>query len=121
MNELSNDSMHIKNKVIKKIKYKMQQLDELQVYDKVSVIGMSYIPEHLENDTEVPVLDISYDITDIENGNTFMTVMKSIPQEAMDWTYIAKPYVKLKDGTTIWGNSKTFGLDFITTLITWEE
>lgn len=91
------------------------------VTDKVSVIGMSYIPEHLENDTEVPVLDISYDITDIENGNTFMTVMKSIPQEAMDWTYIAKPYVKLKDGTTIWGNSKTFGLDFITTLITWEE
>ncbi len=91
------------------------------ITDKVSVIGMNYIPEHLADNKEASVLDVSYDITNIENGNTFMTVMKSIPQEAMDWTYIARPYVKLNDGTTIWGNGKAFGLDFITTTITWEE
>ncbi len=91
------------------------------ITDKVAVIGMNYIPEHLADNNEASVLDISYDITDIENGNTFMTVMKSIPQEAMDWTYIAKPYVGLKHGTIIWGNGKAFGLDFITTTITWEE
>lgn len=91
------------------------------ITDKVSVIGMNYVPEQLAENEEAPVLDISYDITDIKNGNTFMTVMKEIPDEAMDWTYIAKPYVKLTDGTTIWGNGKAFGLDFITTKITWEE
>ncbi len=91
------------------------------ITDKVSVIGMNYVPEHLEGNADAPVLDISYEITDIKNGNTFMTVMKEIPDEAMDWTYIAKPYVKLTDGTTIWGNGKIFGLDFIATKITWEE
>lgn len=89
--------------------------------DKIVSIGMNYIPEHLADDTEAPLLDISYDITEVENGNTFMTVMKEIPDEAMGWSYIAKPYVKLNDGTIIWGNGKTFGLDYITTTITWEE
>lgn len=91
------------------------------ITDKVENIGMHYVPAHLAEDTEVPVIDIKYQDVTVNNGDTFMSLMTDIPLEAMDWTYIATPYVKLTDGTMIWGNSKEFGLNFITTKLTWEE
>ncbi len=91
------------------------------ITDKVDSIGMYYIPQHLADNTEAPVLDIAYNDVVVNNGNTFMTLMTDIDNTAMNWTYIATPYVKLTDGTTIWGNGKTFGLSDIKTVLTWEE
>lgn len=91
------------------------------ITDRVDSIGMNYIPEHLADNAEAPVLDIVYEDIDVENGNTFMTLMTDVDSSAMNWEYIATPYIKLKDGTLIWGNGKTFSINDITTVLTWEE
>lgn len=87
--------------------------------ENVVEFGMQYIPERLKDTGDV--LDIKYETTGINNGDTFMSVMTGIPDEAMDWTYIATPYLKLKDGTVVWGNGKTFGLSDISTKVTMGE
>lgn len=76
---------------------------------KISLFGTRYLPENLYNDGSEDVLDISYDGTaKVENGNTYMTLMTDVPDEAMKWTYVATPYIILTDGTTVTGDTKSF-------------
>lgn len=78
---------------------------------RISSFGMKYLPEILYNAGSEDTLDIKYgeNIT-VENGNTYMTLMTGVPDEAMKWTYAATPYIILNDGTTIIGNTRSFAI-----------
>lgn len=76
--------------------------------ENITDIGTTYIPEHLLNDNDADTLDIGYNGVEVSNGNTFMTMITGVPEDAKDWTYIATPYLKLANGTTVTGESKSF-------------
>lgn len=78
---------------------------------KISSFGTRYLPESLYNEGSDDVLDISYeDSTNVENGNTYMTLMTEVPPEAMSWRYVATPYIRLTDGTTVTGDTRSFNI-----------
>ena len=78
---------------------------------KISSFGTRYLPESLYNEGSDDVLDISYDgNTNVTNGNTYMTLMTEVPPEAMGWRYVATPYIRLTDGTTVTGDTRSFNI-----------